>query len=369
MFITLNAPTLIDKHKLEKIAKQIAGISSRPWTLMELCSGQTNSFLENGLDQYLPSNIDIVHGPACAVCAAPIALIDAAIELANRDNVILCASFELLRLKGSVCDLLEIKAQGRDVRVVHTPLDSLAIAREEPGKKVVFLSVGFEMAAQSNALAAWQAKRLGLKNYFLLASQCYFPAVVKHILAVPGSKVQGIFGLSSVCSVTGMVDFEPISKRYQVPIVITGHAPTDLLEGIRLCVNLLENKNASVENLFRGSVSRDGNREGKSLIKEVFQLGDRYWRGIGVVEQGGYHLRPEFQQFDAERAFELQFEAKGDNQACISREILLGFKKPTDCPLFGKGCRPGNAMGSTMVSSEGACASYYNFKNDRQLLA
>jgi hydrogenase expression/formation protein HypD len=336
---------------------------------MELCSGQTNTFLETGLTEFLPKEINVVHGPACAICAAPVALIDAAVDLAQQENVILCASFDLLRLKGSKCDLLEIKAQGRDVRVVHTPLDSLAIAREEPNKKVVFLSVGFDMAAQSTALAVWQAKRIGLKNYFLLASQCYFPAVVKHILKEPDTKVQGIFGLSSVCTVSGLVEFEPLSKRFRVPIVITGFEPIDLLEGIRLLVNQLENNSANVENQFRGGISRDGNREGKSLIKEVFDLGDRYWRGIGVVEHGGYHLRPEFQQFDAERAFSLTFEAKGDSPVCISRDILLGFKKPTDCPAFGKGCRPGNAMGSTMVSSEGACASYYNFHNDRQLLA
>lgn len=336
---------------------------------MELCSGQTNSFLENGLHDFLPKEINIVHGPACAICAAPVALIDAAIDLAQRENVILCASFELLRLKGTNCDLLEIKAQGHDVRVVHTPLDSLAIARDEPNKKIIFLSVGFDMAAQANALALWQAKRLGLKNYFLLASQCYFPAVVTHILQEPDTKVQGIFGLNSVCAVSGLIDFEPLSKRFRVPIVVTGHEPIDLLDGIRICVEQLERNNVQVENRFRGGVSRDGNREGKSLIKEVFNLGDRHWRGIGIVELGGYHLKPEFQHFDAERAFGLKFEAPADHPVCISREILLGFKKPTDCPAFGKGCRPGNALGATMVASEGACASYFNYHNERQLLA
>jgi len=358
----LHAPPQLDKRKLEKIAKQLASTSSRPWTIMELCSGQTNTYLEAGLREYLPKNIDVVHGPACAVCATPVALIDAAIELAKQESVILCASGELIRLKGSQTDLLEIKAQGHDVRVVHTPLDSLGIARESPDKKVVFFSVGFERTVQSNALAIWQAKRLGLKNYFMLASHLHVAGVVKHILNQPDTKVQGILGLTDVCAVSGLGDYEPLSKRFQAPVVVTGHEPLDILEGIKICVGMLESQNANVETQSH-SISRDGNREARALIREVFEVGNRYWRGIGFVENGGYHFKPEFHHFDAERAFNLQIVATEDAPVCISKEILLGFKKPTDCPAFGKGCRPGNALGSTMVSSDGACSSYYNFQN------
>lgn len=332
---------------------------------MELCGGQTNTYLENSISDFLPSRLNIVHGPGCAMCAAPVSLIDSAVQLAQQESVVLCASGDLLRLKGSSCDLLEIKARGHDVRVVHTPLDSLAIARETPHKKVVFLSIGFEMTAQSNALAIWQAKRLGLRNYLLLASQGHVPAVVKRLLKEPGTRVQGIFGLSDICSVAGWSGFEQLSKRFRVPMVVTGHEPLDLLEGIRIVVDLLESNSAVVENQCRGGVSRDGNREAKALIKEVFELADRYWRGIGKVENGGYRLKPEFQAHDAEQAFGLKILPGDDSPLCISRDILFGFKKPPDCPAFGKTCRPGSALGATMVASEGVCASYYRYHADR----
>lgn len=360
----MNAPAKLDTSKLEKVAKRIASSVTRNWTLMEICGGQTSHLLEYKLDQMLPSNVNIVHGPGCAICITPVELIDAAIQIAQQPSVILCASGDLLRLRGTNCDLLEIKAQGADVRVVHSPLDCLSIARESPDKKVVFFSTGFEMTAQLDALSIWQAKRLGLKNYLLLGSHGHVPAVCKRILKEPNTAVQAIMGLGNVCNITGFVDYEQLSKRFQLPVVVTGHEPIDFMEGVEMCVRMLESGKISVENQFRSGVSRDGNREAKSLINEVFELVDREWRGIGRVELSGYRLKPEFQAHDARRVFDVKVESKPDSSACISKEILLGFKKPTDCPLFGKSCRPGSALGATMVSNEGTCATYYNYRHE-----
>ncbi len=359
---TLNAPThRIDKRKLDKLSKQIAASAKHSWTIMEFCGGQTGTFLDSGLSQLLPDNVNIVHGPGCAICATPKSIIDCAVEIAKQDSVVLCAGGDLLRLRGQDCDLLELKAQGKDVRVVHTPLDALSLARELPEKQIVYLSVGFDMTAHVNALAVWQARRMELNNFFLLGYQGYVPAVVARILEEPRSQVQAIFGLGDVCTVSGLSEFEPISHRFKVPIVVTGAEPLDLLQAIKMCVELLECDLFSVENQFKSGISRQGNREGKSLIKEVFELIEQEWRGLGLVQNGGYRLKAAFQRHDALKAFGLQIEHVTDSPVCISRQILFGFKKPPDCPAFGKSCRPGSALGATMVSSDGVCASYFEY--------
>ncbi len=357
----MNAPVQLDRRQLEKVAKRIATHATREWTLMEICSGQTASFLELELEELLPKNIHLMHGPSCAICTASLSYIDRAIAIAQLDSVIFCAPGDLLRLKGSQCDLLEIKAQGHDVRVVHSPLDCLNIARAQPDKNVVFFSIGFEMTAQANALSIWQAKRLGVKNYSLLGSHGYVPSICSRVLSEPNSRIQGIIGLGNVCTVSGFAEYENISRRFSVPVVVTGYEAINLLEGIDICIQMLESGKNAVENQFRETVSKAGNKEAKALINEVFELADREWRGIGRIENGGYKLRPDFEAYDAELIYPVDIETKADSDACISKDILLGFKKPTDCPLFGKSCRPGTALGATMVSNEGTCATYFNY--------
>ncbi len=354
----------IDSKKLEKLAKKLDSVSSRPWTIMEVCAGQTRTMLENNLDQLIPSNINLVHGPGCAICATPLNKIDKAIEIAQQEDVIFCCSGELLRLKGSRLDLLEIKAGGADVRVVPSPLDSLALARKHPDKKVVFFTIGFETKAELNALSVWQAKRLGLKNFFLLPSHPLVVSVCSKVLKSLESQVQGILSPGEVCAVTGFSNYERVAKKHNVPIVVSGYEPVDLLEGLLECVKMLESGKASIKNMFRRDVSRDGNKQAKALIGDVFEMVDSEWRGIGLVENGAYALRPEYAQFDADKAFPLEVSSRPDADFCISNQILLGFKKPTDCPAFGKSCRPSDPQGSTMVSNQGTCFTYYKFLHD-----
>lgn len=355
----------LDPRKLEKIAKRIASRSaSASFTIMELCGAQTRTILEHHVDERLLPSVNLVHGPGCAICATPISQIESAIKIAQKDAIILCAAGELLRLKGYNCDLLEIKAQGADVRLVSSPLECLAIARENPNNKVVYFSVGFDMTAQLNAHSIWQAKRSGISNYFLLSSHGYVPGVCKRILKEPQSPVQAIITPAQMCSVAGYGDFEPLSEKFRAPIVVIGYDAIDILEGVEKCVELLRAKRANVESQYASGVSRDGNREAKALIREVFEIADREWRGIGVVASGGYKLKPEFEKFDAEREFDVSSAPAGDSSVCISNRILLGFKKPTECPAFGKSCRPSSPLGATMVSNEGVCATYFDYGHD-----
>lgn len=331
---------------------------------MELCGEQARAILEQRVDEQLHPSVNLVHGPGCAICATPISQIENAIKIAQKEAVIFCAPGELLRLKGHNCDLLEIKAQGADIRVVSSPLDCLAIARDNPDNKVVYFSVGFDMTAQLNAHTIWQAKRSGVSNYFLLSSHGYVPGVCKRILREPQSPVQAILAPAQMCSVAGYVDLEPLVEKFRTPIVVTGYDAIDILEGIEKCVELLSSKRATVESQYASGVSRDGNREAKALLREVFEIVDREWRGIGIVPSGGYRLKPEFQRFDAETEFEVSSPAASDSSVCISNRILLGFQKPIECPAFGKSCRPSSPLGATMVSNEGVCATYYDYRHD-----
>lgn len=331
---------------------------------MEVCAGQTRTMLENNLDEIIPSGINLVHGPGCAICATPLSKIDKAIEIAQQDDVILCCSGELLRLKGSRCDLLEIKAGGADVRVVPSPLDCLGLARKYPDKKLVFYTIGFETKAELNALSVWQAKRLGLNNFYLLASHPLVVSVCSKVLKTEDSPVQGILCPGEVCTVTGFSNYERVAKKHSVPIVVSGYEPIDLMEGLLECVKLLESKKVSTKNMFRRDVTRDGNKQAKALINDVFDMVDCEWRGIGMVENGGYALRKEFSAYNADLEFDLPVKSIQDSHYCISNDILLGFKKPTDCQAFGKSCRPGDPQGATMVSNQGTCFTYYRFLHD-----
>jgi hydrogenase expression/formation protein HypD len=331
---------------------------------MELCGEQARAILEQRIDERLHPSVNLVHGPGCAICATPVSQIENAIEIAQRETVIFCAPGELMRLKGYNCDLLEIKAQGADVRAVSSPLDCLAIARDNPDNKVVYFSVGFDMTAQLNAHSIWQAKKSGISNYFLLSSHGYVPGVCKRILKEPQSPVQAILAPAQMCSVSGYADLEPLAEKFRTPIVVTGYDAIDILEGIEKCVELLRSKRASVESQYASGVSKDGNREAKALIKEVFEIVDSEWRGIGIVPNGGYRLKQEFERFDAEKEFGVSSAAARDSSVCISNRILLGFQKPIECPAFGKSCRPSSPLGATMVSNEGVCATYYDYRHD-----
>lgn len=362
------SPQKVDSRQLEKLAKlakKIVSASKRPWTIMEVCAGQTRTMLEHKLDQIIPDNINLVHGPGCAICATPLSKIDKAIEIAQQEDVVFCCSGELLRLKGSRVDLLEIKAGGADVRAVPSPLDCLALARSQPDKKFVFFTIGFETKAELNALSVWQARRLGLKNFFLLSSIPLVVSVCNKVLKSGQSPVQGVLCPGEVCAVTGYSNYERVARKYDVPIVVSGYEPVDLLEGLLACVKMLESGRTDIKNIFRRDVTRDGNKQAKALINDVFEMVDTDWRGIGIVENGAYSLKEEYAAYDADRAFPLTVESRPDADFCIANQILLGFKKPTDCPAFGKSCRPSDPQGSTMVSNQGTCFTYYKFLHDQ----
>ena len=354
-----------DEYRDESLAKslsnQLEQKASQNWTIMEVCGGQTHTILQFGLEQLLPSKIELVHGPGCPICVTPLELIDKAIAISKQPNVIFCSFGDMLRVPGSNTDLLTSKALGADVRAVYSPLDCLAIAQAEPNKKVVFFAVGFETTAPANALSVWQAKKLGLNNFFLLCSHVLVPPAIAAILSSPNNRVQGFLGPGHVCSIMGYHQYIPISQFYQVPIVISGFEPIDILEGILRCVIQLEAGQAFVENQYARAVTQPGNIAAQSLLQEVFTIIDRPWRGLDIIPQSGYQLSKQFSQFDAELAFDIDTIKSTESSLCISGQILRGEKKPIDCAAFGKQCTPVTPLGATMVSSEGTCASYYKF--------
>jgi hydrogenase expression/formation protein HypD len=350
-----------DQELAEKLSKQLAKITTRPWTIMEVCGGQTHTILQFGLEQLLPSDIELVHGPGCPICVTPIELIDRAIAIAGCADVIFCSFGDMLRVPGSQSDLLRAKAAGADVRIVYSPLDCLSIARNNPRLRVVFFAIGFETTAPANAMAVWQARRLELDNFFLLCSHVTVPPVMMAVLQSPDNRVQGFLGPGHVCSIMGYKEYQPISQSYKVPIVITGFEPIDLLEGILLCVTQLEQGCFNVENQYLRAVTEAGNISAQSLLREVFEVVDHNWRGIGIVPRSGYKLTKAFRQFDAESVFEMSAVIAEESPLCISGQILKGDKKPFQCPVFGTECTPEHPLGATMVSSEGTCASYYKF--------
>jgi hydrogenase expression/formation protein HypD len=341
--------------------REITRITTRPWRIMEICGGQTQAIVKFGIDQLLPPEIELLHGPGCPVCVTPLEMVDRALAIAARPNVIFCSFGDMLRVPGSTSDLLQLKAQGADVRVLYSPLDALAIARKNPGKSVVFFAIGFETTAPANALAIHQAHERGLSNFSALVSHVLTPPAITAILQDPAHRVHAFLGPGHVCSVMGTSEYHPIAARYRVPIVITGFEPLDLLEGVSRAVRRLEAGEPGVENQYSRVVNDQGNRASQSLLERVFEVCDRKWRGIGLLPKSGLRLRYEYRAHDALRVFEVDDITTQEPGECISGQVLRGVKKPTDCPAFGVRCNPEAPLGATMVSSEGACAAYHAY--------
>jgi hydrogenase expression/formation protein HypD len=353
-----------DGASVRRWADAIAAATTRPWTIMEICGGQTHAIVKYGLDALLPPSITLVHGPGCPVCVTPIEIIDAAILLASRPDVILCSFGDMLRVPGSDTDLLSVKARGGDVRMVYSPLDALTVAADNPGRQVVFFAVGFETTAPANAMSVYQARERRLENYSILVSHVLVPPAMEAILSSPNNQVQGFLAAGHVCTVMGYTEYEPLAARYGVPIVVTGFEPVDILHGVHLCVRQLEQGRAEVENAYARIVTREGNKPAQALVETVFEVVDRNWRGIGVIPKSGLGVRPEFARFDAERRFALSIAPDERPTPCISGDVLRGVKRPHECPAFGTECTPEHPLGAPMVSSEGACAAYYRHRRD-----
>lgn len=329
---------------------------------MEICGGQTHAIVKFGIDELLPSEITLVHGPGCPVCVTPLELIEKAIQIASTPNVVFCSFGDMLRVPGVSKDLLSVKAAGGDVRIVYSPLDAVKLAEENPQREVVFFAVGFETTAPANAMAVYQAKKRGLRNFSLLVSHVLVPPAMEAILSSPENRVQGFLAAGHVCAVMGFWEYEPIAQKYRVPIVVTGFEPVDILQGIFMCISQLEAGRAEVENQYARSVSREGNRAAQKLIAEVFRVVPRKWRGVGEIPQSGLGLQAAYAEFDAEARFSLGHHTEEEPAECISGLILQGIKKPHECPEFGVRCTPERPLGATMVSSEGACAAYYHYR-------
>jgi hydrogenase expression/formation protein HypD len=350
-----------DSETARKLIAVIRSTVTRPWTIMEVCGGQTHTIVKYGLDRILPESLELVHGPGCPVCVTSLETIDKAHAIASRPNVIFCSFGDMLRVPGSRGDLLQLKAQGSDVRIVYSPLDAVQLAAANPERQVVFFAIGFETTAPPNAMAVWQAKRRGLKNFSLLVSHVLVPPAMAAILSAPGNRVQGFLGPGHVCTVMGCAEYVSLAERFRVPIVITGFEPIDMLEGILRCVRQLEAGMAEMENQYGRAVRHEGNPAAKKLIFDVFEVCDRKWRGVGAIPQSGYKLRSQFREHDAEHIFAVDNVNTQESTVCISGLILQGLKKPHDCPAFGKQCTPQSPLGATMVSSEGACAAYFAY--------
>jgi hydrogenase expression/formation protein HypD len=355
----------IDEYRSEELAQKVVGeirrIVTRPWVLMEVCGGQTHTIVKYGIDHMLPPEVELVHGPGCPVCVTSLEMIDKAHAIARRPDVIFTSFGDMLRVPGSDGDLLVLKSRGADIRVVYSPIDALKIARANPDKKVVFFAIGFETTAPGNAMTVWQARKQGIKNFSVLVSHVLVPPAIASLLQSPLNRVQGFLGPGHVCTVMGYREYEPISERFQVPIVITGFEPLDILEGVLMTVRQLEQGRWEVENQYPRVVKREGNLVAQDLVNEVFEIGDRKWRGVGSIPKSGYKLRYEMRDHDAERIFEVEEIDTREPDICISGLVLRGVKKPHDCPAFGTLCTPEHPLGATMVSAEGACAAYYAY--------
>jgi len=351
-----------DAQAAKKIADDIERIITRPWTIMEICGGQTHSIMKHGIDRLLPDGITLLHGPGCPVCVTPAATIDKAIRLASDHGVILCSFGDMMRVPGGGADLLSTRANGTDVRMVYSPLDAVKIAQDNPDREVVFFAIGFETTAPANAAAVHEAHRSRLRNFSILSAQVRVPPALEAILSAPACGIHGILAAGHVCTVMGFIEYEPIAKRFGIPVVVTGFEPVDILQGIHMTVRQLERGAASVENQYSRAVTREGNRRAQELLSTVFEVVDRDWRGIGVIPGSGLGLKPEYRQFDAEYRFDVEDPRAVEESECISGDILRGKSKPTECPAFGRTCTPEHPLGATMVSSEGACAAYYRYR-------
>ena len=352
-----------DADLAKGILAEIRRTVTRPWTLMEICGGQTHAIMRSGLHQLLPQEIELVHGPGCPVCVTSLELVDKALAIASQPQVIFTSYGDMLRVPGSSRDLFSVRAAGGDVRVVYSPLDAVQIARQNPAKQVVFFAIGFETTAPANAMSVLQARNLGLENYSILVSHVRVPPAMHAILGSPYNRVQGFLAAGHVCAVMGYWEYIPLASQYQIPIVVTGFEPVDILQGILRAVRQLERGSYQVENAYQRIVSQEGNRPAQDVIGQVFQECDRKWRGIGPIPNSGWCLRPEFALFDAEQRFQVGDIQPQESALCIAGQILQGLKKPHECQAFGNPCTPENPLGATMVSSEGACAAYYRYGN------
>ncbi len=351
-----------DAASARALAAAIAKDAKNLWTIMEVCGGQTHAIVRFGLDELLPKNVTLVHGPGCPVCVTPIELIDKAVEIAGKPGVIFCSFGDMLRVPGSRGDLQRAKAAGGDVRAVYSPLDAVKLAQANPGREVVFFAVGFETTAPANAMAVRQARDLGLKNFSILVSHVLVPPAIEAILSSSTNRVQGFLAAGHVCTVMGWEEYAPLAAKHRVPIVVTGFEPTDILQGVLMCIRQLESGRAEVENAYARVVCREGNRPAQEMIREVFEVGPRNWRGIGAIPRSGLALRGPYVAFDAERRFGVAAMTSGDSAECLSGLVLQGVKKPSDCPAFGTRCTPEHPLGATMVSGEGACAAYHRYR-------
>lgn len=356
----------VDEYRNQRVAAalatEIARRTTRPWVLMEICGGQTHTIMRYGLHELLPPQIELVHGPGCPVCVTPLETIDRAIELASRPEVTLVSYGDMLRVPGSHSDLLRSKSRGADIRMAYSPMEAVKIARDNPKRKVVFLAIGFETTAPANAMAVWQARHEGLKNFFLLVSQVLVPPAIRALLIAETNRVQGFIAPGHVCTITGCGEYEGLVRDFHVPIVVGGFEPVDLLESVLMLVKQLEAGEARLENQYARSVSYQGNAPAQQLVREVFEVADQKWRGLGVIPRSGLRLRQEYAEFDAERVFALESLSVEEPAECISAEVLQGLKRPPQCPMFGMRCTPENPLGAPMVSSEGACAAYYRYR-------
>ena len=350
-----------DPEKVEEYLKLIANTVTRPWSIMEICGGQTHGLVKNGIIELLPKDITMVHGPGCPVCVTPLKLIDKAVYLAQQDNMILCSYGDMLRVPGSDKSLLQAKAEGADIRILYSPLEALKVAQDNPDKEVVFFAVGFETTAPANALSVYQAKKSGITNYSILVSHVLVPPAMEAVLDDVDSTIQAFLAAGHVTTIMGFDEYYPLVEKYKIPIVVTGFEPVDLLQGIFMVVQQLEQGIYKLESQYSRVVRPEGNMEAKKLIGQVFEISNRSWRGIGEIPMSGYELRPEYQAYDADIKFEIDIELAEENAACIAGQILKGIKKPSECPEFGKTCTPENPLGAPMVSSEGACAAYYHY--------
>ena len=359
----------IDEYRDAAVARQyaraIARLTTRPWTLMEVCGGQTHAIVRFGVDELLPAAITLVHGPGCPVCVTPLELIEKAIGIASRHDLTFCSFGDMLRVPGQSRDLLSVKAAGGDVRIVYSPLDAVTLAAGRPDRQVVFFAVGFETTAPATAMAVFQAAQQRLDNFSILLSHVLVPPAVEAILSSPDTRVQGFLAAGHVCTVMGFTEYEPLAAKYRVPFVVTGFEPVDILQGIYMCVRQLEEGRAQVENQYTRAVRREGNREAQRLIREVFEVVPRKWRGLGEIPRSGLGLREPYARFDAERRFDVAGRGLEEPKDCIAGLVLQGLKKPHECTAFGTTCTPEHPLGATMVSSEGACAAYYRYRRMR----
>jgi hydrogenase expression/formation protein HypD len=355
-----------DPELARRLLDDIAATVTRPWALMEVCGGQTHTIVRNGIDQLLPEGVEMIHGPGCPVCVTPLETIDRALAIAAMPGVIFCSFGDMIRVPGSEGDLFRVKSTGGDVRIVYSPLDAVRIAQENPDKQVVFFGIGFETTAPANAMTVQVARRQGITNFSLLVSHVLVPPAITAIMESPSCRVQGFLAAGHVCTVMGMAQYEPLVEKYRVPIVVTGFEPLDVLEGIRRTVRQLEEGRAELENAYPRAVSPAGNPVARAVVEDVFTVCDRSWRGIGMIPQSGWRLSQAYAEFDAEGRFDVAGIVTTESEQCRAGEVLQGLIKPFQCEAFGTVCTPRSPLGAPMVSSEGACAAYFQFRRLEQ---